>query len=46
MVASQALRMSHYCNQSEFGVVFPTFIYCGVVAKIAWSGGKRRLSGG
>ena len=39
VVASQALRMSRYCNQSAFGVALPTFY--SIV-----SGGQNSLSGG
>ena len=49
-MASQALRMSHECSLSVFGVAFPTF-YSNVLGKTSGgqnslSGGKRKLSGG
>ena len=43
VVASQSLRMSHYCT---FGVAFPTFYSIVSGDQNSSSGGKRRLSGG
>ena len=46
VVASQALRMSCYCDQITFGIAFPTFYSIVSGGQNNLSGGKRRLSGG
>ena len=46
MEASQALRISHYRNQSAFGVAFPTFYSIVRGGQNSLSGGKRRMRGG